>query len=88
MSFDLKLNSRGMQEMLTSQGVRRVLRQEAQEVAARARSTAPVDSGEYRDSITVVDATTDRAVARVVAADPKGHIVEARTGNLARALGG
>ncbi len=88
MSFDVKLNSRGMQEVLTSQGVRRVLRQEAQEVAARARATAPVASGEYRDSITVVDATTDRAVARVIATDPKSHVIEARTGNLARALGG
>lgn len=74
-------------DFLKTAEVRGILREVAAPVAARARATAPVDSGSYRDSIEVVDATTDRAIVRVVAKAPHSHIVEARTGNLARALG-
>ena len=34
-------------------GVAAVVKSEAENVAAKARSTAPVDTGEYRDSIGV-----------------------------------
>jgi hypothetical protein len=80
------MNSSGARDILTSSAVRAALREPAERVAAAARASAPVESGAYRDSITVEDDTTDRAVARVVARAPHARLVEARTGNLARAL--
>jgi hypothetical protein len=82
----VRLISRGMKSLLRDPGVARDLERRAERVAAAARASAPVDTGEYRDSITVTSETTDRAVARVVARDRKGHVIESRTGNLARAL--
>lgn len=82
----VRLNSRGMKDLLRAPGVARDLERRAEQVATAARSSAPVDTGEYRDSIAVASETTDRAVARVVARDRKGHAIESRTGNLARAL--
>lgn len=58
----------------------------AERIAGVARSTAPVDSGEYRDGIVVRTKYQRRAVAVVVATDPKSMIIESKTGNLARAL--
>ena len=82
----IRLISRGMKALLSDPGVGADLERRAERVAATARATAPVDTGEYRDSITVVSEVTDRVVSRVVARDPKSHIIEARTGNLSRAL--
>lgn len=82
----VNLDSGGMEALLKSAGVRAVLRARAEQVASRARSTAPVESGEYRDSIRVVSDTTDRAVERVVATADHAAVVEAKTGNLARSL--
>lgn len=64
-----------------------VLHAHAAEIADRAKSAAPVATGEYRDSIHVIDTETDRAVSRVIATAPHALIVEARTGNLKRAIG-
>lgn len=83
----IKINRRGAAELLKSPEVRALLKERADRVAARARSTAPVDTGDYRNSIAVESATTDRAVERVVARAPHALIVESKTGNLARALG-
>jgi hypothetical protein len=83
----IKLNSGQMAALLKSGQVRAPLREIAQGVAAAARSGAPVDTGEYRNSIQVDSATTDRAVERVVAHDDKASAIESRTGNLKRALG-
>ncbi|MFW6598121.1 hypothetical protein ACQBAU_16310 [Propionibacteriaceae bacterium Y2011] len=59
----------------------------AEGIAAIARATAPVDTGDYQRSISVEAATRSRRVAaEVVATDPATMIIEARTGNLARAL--
>lgn len=61
----------------------------AGEIAQRARASAPVDTGAYRDSIRVVDDPTgERARSRVVASVPYATLVESRTGNLRRAAGG
>lgn len=76
----------GIGEMLNDDALRRKLRPIAERVAAQARATAPVDSGQYRDSIHVESDTTDRVVERVVADAPHAMVVESRTGNLARAL--
>jgi hypothetical protein len=87
MATRVVMNRQGARELLNSPEVRAMLRQRAEAVAARARSTAPVNTGDYRNSIQVESATTDRAVERVVSRAPHALIVEARTGNLARALG-
>lgn len=84
---DVQLISSGMHDLLHDKGVERDLRRRAERVAARARSTAPVLTGAYRDSITVETSSPhDRVVARVIAKDEKSHVIESRTGNLSRAL--
>lgn len=82
----LKLNRGGMRALLTDGGVRSFVASRADAVAAAARATAPVDTGAYQRSITRISTTTDRAVERVVATVPYAAVVEASTGNLARAL--
>jgi len=58
----------------------------AEDGAAVARSTAPVDTGDYQRGIGVeVRRGSGRTVARIVARDPKSLLVEAKTGNLQRA---
>ena len=83
----VKLNSAGVQSLLNDPGVRAVLASHADSVEAAAIASAPVDTGNYKASIRRVSATTDRAVERVIATSPHAHLVEARTGNLARAMG-
>lgn len=85
----VKLNSSGIQEVLQSPEVEALLIKFAEPIAARARANAPVDTGEYQDSIeVVVDHHSDRVVVHVTSTAPHGMIVESKTGNLARALGG
>ncbi len=83
----IELNHRGMEEMLKSAATGAAMRAIAQPIAATAKATAPVQSGEYRDSIHVEPHTTDRAGMRVVAGTDHAAEVEAKTGNLARAAG-
>lgn len=84
----IKLVRPGMRELLNDEGVRRdALHPVAEQVASAARSAAPVESGAYRDSLTVWDDTTDRAAVRVGSRLSYAALIEARTGNLARALG-
>lgn len=82
----IRLNSSEMARYLKSPMVRPPLRAVAEQIARTARAEAPVDTGDYRASIHVESATTDRAVERVVADDWKAPLIEARTGNLARAM--
>ena len=86
MARRVQLRSPGMQALLKDPGLAADLRRRAEAVAARARANAPVDEGDFRDSITVQSDTTDRAVARVVSSDPKARVVEARTGVMSAAL--
>jgi len=83
----VKFNHAEWAKLLKSDQMRPPLTQVAEKMASRARASAPVDSGDYRDGIRVESATTDRAVERIVAHDYKSSIIEARTGNLKRALG-
>lgn len=80
------MNGAGVKEVLNSSEVRDMLTDKAEDVLAAAKASAPVDTGEYRDSLGIVQDTTDRAVVRVASTAPHGMIVEAKTGNLARAL--
>jgi hypothetical protein len=83
----IRLNHSEMGKLLKSDQMRPPLRTEAVKAATRAQMSAPVDTSEYRNGIVVRPDTTDRAVERVVATAPHSLIVEARTGNLKRALG-
>lgn len=74
-------------EALNSPELAAMLKERAEAVAAAARSSAPVRTGAYRDSITAEIAHTDRVVGRVYARASHSWAVEANTGNLARALG-
>lgn len=87
MATQVRLRSAGMASLLKSDDVREQLDGPAARVLAAAQSGAPVESGAYRDNLRIVDDTTDRAVKRIVSDAPHAMIVEARTGNLARALG-
>lgn len=82
----VKLNYEGVGEMLRSSAVAAEMRRRAEGVFAAASATAPVVSGDYKASLVIMDATTDRAVAHVVAQVFYANIVEANTGTLARAL--
>lgn len=82
----VKLLTRGMRALLNDGGVRDELTRRMGPVLATAQSNAPVDTGEYKASLRIIQATTDRAVVRVGSVDDKAMSVEARTGNLARAL--
>jgi len=82
----IEIHSAGIKDLLRDPGVRRDLTARAENVLSAAKASAPVDTGEYRDSLHVIEDTTDRVSVRVGSNDPKGLIVEAKTGNLARAL--
>lgn len=82
----IQLNSAGMRELLQSAGVRADLRGRGERVLAAAQASAPVASGEYRASLHIEETTTDRAAVRVVSDSDHALEVEARTGNLSRAL--
>jgi hypothetical protein len=82
----IKLSDIGMGELLNSDDVRSALTERAQQILAKAKADAPVDTGAYRDGLHIEQATTDRAVVRVSGSTDHDWIVEAKTGNLARAL--
>lgn len=82
----IQLDHAGIGAMLKSAPVRAELTRRAQRALAAAETFAPVDTGAYRASLHIEQDTTDRAVTRVVADDPKAVFVEANTGNLARAI--
>ena len=82
----IKLNGRGVKELLNSDDVRAELTRKAEAVLSAARASAPVASGEYAGSLHIKQDTTDRAAVRVGSDVPHALVVEANTGNLARAL--
>lgn len=85
-SVDVKLNHGGMKDLLNSAKVEAFLAAKAARVLAAAKASAPVASGAYRNSLHVVVAHTDRVVLRVTGGTDHDLVVEANTGNLARAL--
>jgi hypothetical protein len=81
------INHRGIQEYLDGKhGVEAVLEREAQQSLDRAKASAPVRTGAYKDSLHIETVHTDRMVKRVVADVDYAPVVEAGTGNLARSL--
>lgn len=83
----MQFNERYFDEILNSAGVERLVESVAEDIAAKARASAPVDSGAYRGGIVVVrKQATHRPVYLVVGRDWKTLIIESQTGNLVRAL--
>lgn len=85
-AIKVKINHGGMRALLNSSEVRAELTKRAERVLSAAQSSAPVDTGAYKDGLHIEQATTDRAVVRVAGGTDHDWIVEANTGNLARAL--
>lgn len=83
----VKLNSRGMEELLKGEAADGACRPIAEAGVERAQANAPVASGEYQASIHLEEVMhPTRKVFRVVADAPHAMAVEARTGNIARSL--
>jgi hypothetical protein len=82
----MEFNDRFFKDLLVSAPVENLVMNAAEEVAAQARATAPVDTGGYRSGIVVTKKYQERVVGLVQATDPASMIVEAKTGNLARAV--
>lgn len=81
-----KINDRFFEKLGKSQQLEAALTEVAERVVERAKATAPVDTGDYADSIGIeVHRGPGRTVVRAVANDPGALAIEARTGNLHRA---
>lgn len=86
MGAKVKLNSAEFRRILRSPGAFAALLPMGERVLAKAKADAEVATGEYRESLHLEQVITDRAVVRVVSKTDHSIAVEARTGNLARAL--
>ncbi len=83
----LVLNHSEVQSYLDGgHGVDDLLESAAERALSAAQSSAPVASGAYRDSLHLETDHTDRMVVRVISDVDYAMVVEANTGNLARAL--
>lgn len=84
---DVEFNPRFFETVLREPKVEALVDAAAGQVLATAKATAPVDTGEYRDSIHIEHHDSRyRRSTRVVADDEESMYIEAKTGNLARAL--
>lgn len=83
----MEFNERFFDEILTSAGVVNLCQSKAEQALAVARSTAPVDTGDYRAGLCIkTRRAAHRIVVYVVGTDWKTLLVESKTSNLARAL--
>ncbi len=83
----VRIKPDGIAEILKSGEMESFVMGIATRVAAAATASAPVRSGAYKASISAESVQhPTRVVGRVVARDPGAVGIEARTGNLARAL--
>lgn len=86
----VKINHREFERLLRAEGpyagIRTMLTEKIRPVLAAAKADPHDDTGDYERGLHIEQATTDRAVVRVVSGDWKGHILEAKYGILSRAL--
>jgi len=82
----VKLDSRQVRRILTSDRTEAELAREGERILTYAKEHAPVVSGAYRDSLKLVHDITDRSVVRVVADIDYGLAVEAKDAVLGVAL--
>lgn len=86
-STQIRFNPRFFDQILKSQQVAALTRVAAEHIRDRAKAAAPVDTSAYHDGIVVRERdTAHRKTFRVVGTDAKTMLIEAKTGNLARAL--
>lgn len=84
---EVNFNTHYFNNIMKTAGVERVTKAAADRAAAIAKTTAPVDTAAYQQKIGVeARQSRYRRVYRVVGRDPKTLLIEAKTGNLARAL--
>lgn len=77
-----------LRSILLSQAMADALRPIGERIAATAREIAPVDTGQYRDEIVVVeDRHPTRVAVHVGSKAPHALVVEARAHVMRRALG-
>jgi hypothetical protein len=82
-----KPKARGFRRILTGPDMRAFLQGKADAGLVAAQANAPVDTGAYVEGLYAeVIEHPSRLVGRVGGRDPKTLIIEANTGNLARAL--
>lgn len=80
-------NDKFFEEIGKSAGVTQMCRDVGQQVLALAQASAPVGEGDYRDGLHLVEKVVEnRSVVLVVGDDWKTMLIEAKTGNLVRAL--
>lgn len=82
----VRLNHSWFKAFLKSDAARAIVKPPAGRVLAEARAIAAVDTGAYRDSLHIEEATTDRVVERVATGVRYGMVVEVRDSTLRRAL--
>lgn len=80
-------NQKYFDAIMRSSGVQSLEREAAERVLARAKATAPYDTGDYQRGLRIRRAERKYRTAFLVeGTDWKTLLVEAKTGNLARAL--
>lgn len=80
-------NDSAFDQILNSAGVRALTRGAAEKALGIAKTNAPVDTGAYKNGLTVEQVQhAHRTTWMVVGHDPKTLLVESQTGNLQRAL--
>ena len=83
-----KPNPAGVREILRSEAMGKVVEDAADIIAERARSIAPVRTGDYRESITVSsDVHESRVASHVGPHVAYGLIIETKTHVMRRSLG-
>ena len=85
--ISVNFNQKFFDEILNSAGVKSLTTLAANRALAYARASAPVKTGAYRDGLGIEEVKrAHRTTVMVVGHDPKTLLVEAKTGNLAKAL--
>lgn len=85
----IKLDDKGMQEVLHSDGVVEALYNEAEPMLEEAIRRAPVDTGTYKGSFKLIEHRgRKRTSVRVANVDPKAMLIESRLGVLGKSRKG
>lgn len=86
-STTVDFNERYFASVLRTPPVEALVKERAQAVLATAQATAPVDTGAYKRGLHLEKHSSQyRDAWRVEGSDEKTMIIEAKTGNLARAV--
>lgn len=84
---EVKIDNAFFSELGKSPGVVGIVQEAADRVMQTAITTAPVDSGDYKSRfVTTRRESQFRTVVEVTNIDPGALAIEARTGNMARAV--